>query len=97
MFSMLTPFFFFFKLCACCVTLMGELGKEETQELNMEHQSLAKSQGLHIKPYGMNAQSQLCWKPAQATMVTKFSKKYSPKLSPTMILISNFSWQLTSI
>lgn len=53
MFSMLT--FFFFKLCACCVTLMKGLAKEETQELTVEHQSLQKSQGLHIKPYGMNA------------------------------------------
>lgn len=34
---------------------MKGLAKEETQELTVEHQSLEKSQGLHIKPYGMNA------------------------------------------
>jgi len=33
---MLTSFFFI-KLHICCVTLMGELGKEGTQELKVEH------------------------------------------------------------
>lgn len=39
---------------------MEVLLKEGNQGLNVEHQSLGKGQGLHIKPYGKNVGSRIC-------------------------------------
>lgn len=62
---------------------MGGLGKEETQELNGEHQRQEKKTRLKHQALWREFWKSVVLKSVQATMVIKFSNKKPSKLSLT--------------